>query len=68
MKHNFFYILFLFSSLVLQGQAFTHPVPVPDTSCLQEEEVLATVTFSNSVNSKYAIDMSPNYNVAYNNS
>ncbi len=58
------FILSCLFSFVLQGQAFTYPVPAPDTSCLQREYVashLATVTFSNTSNSKYAIDTLPDY-------
>ncbi len=36
----FVFILSCFFSLVLQGQAFTHPVPAPDTSCIQEEKAI----------------------------
>ena len=58
------FILSCLFSLVLQGRAFTHPVPAPDTSCLQEKYVathLAIVTFSNTPGSRYAIDTLPGY-------
>ncbi len=56
------FILSCLFSLVLQGQALTYPVPAPDTSCLQEKYIastLATVIFSNTPNSRYAIDTLP---------